>query len=561
MRHSYLLPSILLLAVSTSIGGQSPGQRQARYLDQERSRRVAHYRKISTAKLSGTAQYRCRIVPEQNRIEIRYHVQIEEPGNLVLVIPAWNPGSYTIRNYGKQIMELKLGSRALERVQPGVWIARKIPSGPLELSYSVPAKNFAERSFRRRPRGADGKPKPRSQGAYSYQINGAKLLVHEFSHVHLPCEIEFEVPKSWDIATGMCGAAGTLHGYIEPGRWHFVARDYDILIDCPLKLGLFESFSFKLRGVPFEVAIAGASPSWGDRQAFARRLRRISNYYVELFGGLPFDRYVYLCTIPGGGGLEHLNSTTVGLISSAGSRPGRMNPGDSLIAHEFFHAWNVKRLRPVALGPFDYTGPNRSSALWFCEGVTSYYAALGLVRTQLIKPDDYWRHIARRYSSLRNQAVRRRISVADSSWKVWDGRYWGARDRIDYYLKGECLGLLLDIELRHASSNRYSFDDVLRRLYAQVQRQQHGYAEEDIRRSFEHFAGRSFEGFFGRYVYGTDDLPVIETLRRAGLDATWSKPNGRSRLTISLRPGASSLARRIRHGLMTGTTNAEQIPH
>jgi predicted metalloprotease with PDZ domain len=546
--HSLALLLIFLLA-STGIelsaqSAPTPSARAARYVDAGRAERLSRYAEISTARLEGPMRYRCRIDPAKDLLELRVRAQIREAGNLVLVIPAWNPGSYTIRDYGQVTDDMRLGEHALERVQPGTWIVRGVPAGDTEIVYTAKASSFAERSFRSR-----GQRKS-SQGAYSYQINGAKLFVHEFSHVTLPCELEFEVPEDWDIATGMDGAPGTLQGFVAPGRWRFVAPDYDVFADCPLKLGLFESFAFELEGVPFEIALAGASPSLGNRQEFAARVRRISAFFADFIDGLPFDRYVYLFTVPGGGGLEHLNSTTVGLMSLKGSKPGRPTSGDSVIAHEFFHAWNVKRLRPRALGPFDYTGPNRSTALWFCEGVTSYYAWIAMVRTRLVEPADYWRHIARRYSALRGRSVRRQISVADSSWTVWDGRYWGATDRIDYYLKGECLGFLLDIEIRRATNNERSFDDVIRALYQQVEQSGVGFAEDDILRTTERISGRSFERWFDAYVYGTRDLPVLETLRKAGLDATWSRTSRRPSLRITERPGADELARRIRNGLM-----------
>jgi len=554
MHSKQRLPRILLclfgLAIPVSAQAVKPKKlpRKLRYVDAARTERAAELRALSTADLSGTIRYRCRFVLEKDQIEIQWQGRVERAGRLLFAIPVWNPGSYQIRNYGKFARDFRASQGHLTDRGNGRIELEGVKAGPLSLSYTMPATRFAQRSFRRRSRGAT-KTGAKAPLASTYQLSGPRIWTHEVRHVALPIVAEFLVPENWDLATGLRPMEGTAFGRVAPGKWRFEAEDYDVFADCPIKLGHFESFGFRVGNAKFEVALAGASPGQGKRQDFLGRVKRISAHFLEMFGGAPFDRYVYLFTVPGGGGLEHLNSTEIGLMSLTGSKPGRPVVWDTVIAHEFFHLWNVKRLRPLALGPFDYTGPNRTTFLWFAEGITSYYGNLAMPRTGLWSANDYWRHIARRYTALRNSPIRRKLSVADSSWRVWDGAYFGARDRIDYYLKGECLGLLLDIEIRARSSNRHSLDDLMRSLYESCEENGRGFGEDDVERVASKLAGNSLRSWFDAYVYGIKDLPVQQTLQRAGLlvKVTGSK---RKRFRIEEDDHASKLGVSIRRALV-----------
>lgn len=331
----------------------------------------------------------------------------------------------------------------------------------------------------------------------------------------------------------------------------FAAADYDELIDCPIMCGDLERFDFRVRRKRYEVAIWGKDGT--DRQEFAERLGRICEHFDAMFGGVPFDRYVFLLQVGGfgGGGLEHRNSTSISVGNLSGSRPDRKSMADSVLAHEFFHLWNVKRLRPVALGPFDYTGPNRTTALWFAEGVTSYYGNKALAQTGLVDPEVWWSGLATAFSRLRSDAARKRMSIADVSWTVWDGPYMARRGVVSYYLKGECLGFLLDVLIRDGSDNRHSLDELMRRLYARCERGGAGFAEDDVRELASELAGRRLDDFFDAYVYGTEDLPIEEVLPKAGMKLEQGEAGGRRvRFGFVEDPQASDKARRIREALV-----------
>ncbi|MFQ5506574.1 MAG: hypothetical protein ACE5F1_17530 [Planctomycetota bacterium] len=512
-----------------------------RYVDSERAQREARLTALSTARLGPRMGYRLSVEDQGKVYRIAVRTEVLAPGDLCFVMPSWAPGSYHLGRQrkldGLRARDGQGASRVPEALEDrNVWTLKNAPEGELLIEYSLSARRFR--------RGRRSRDKP------CQQFDGPSVWMHEIRHKDLPCDVEVRLPEAWDIATGLDAREGTLGGMVKPGTWSFRAADYDVLIDCPTRMGFFESFGFKIGNTPFEIAICGAERDRTDRNEFGERVKRISEHFIEMFGGAPFERYVYLFTVPGGGGLEHLNSTAIGMMGLAGSKPGKPVLWDFVIAHEFFHAWNVKRLRPHALGPFDYSGPNRTTALWLSEGVTSYYGALALARIGLCSPRGYWRHIARKYSQLRRNPVRREISVADSSWKVWDGSPFLNRKRIDYYLKGECLGLLLDIEIRGATGNEKSLDDVMRALFEQCRRDGRGFLENDVRETCNRVSGIDLGTFFDKYVYGTEDLPVRATLGRAGLSVELKGEGRKARFTIEEDDNASGLALSIRRALL-----------
>jgi len=513
-----------------------------RYVDHTRTEREARLSALSTARLSGTVGYRLQFTGDKNsecRVDVEF--QVAEPGDLLLVMPAWRPGSYLLENYGKRVEGFFASGADGAKLEvdrpvadnPNLWRAKNTQTGKLTVSYRIPSRLF--RASRR------GKP--------CFQVNGPAMWLHEIRHKQLACKVEIGLPPEWIVSTGLRAAKGTTGGRDSNGTWRFTAHDYDVLVDCPLRMGFFETYSFRIGKVPFEISLVGADHDRTDRQEFAMRVKKISKHFIDMFGGAPMDRYVFLFRMPGGGGLEHKNSTTIGLMSLTGSVPGKPSMWDFVIAHEFFHLWNVKRLRPEALGPFDYTGPNRTTALWFCEGVTSYYGALCLPRVGLTSANDYWRRMGRNYTRLRRNPVRKQISVADSSWKVWDGSYMFNRKRIDYYLKGECLGLLLDVLIRDGSDNEKSLDDVMRTLYAQCIKTGKGFVEDDIRDTCIDLAGLDLGDFFDDYVYGTQDLPVETVLAKAGVEVDVTGEGRRQRIQLHADPKASGLPLRIRKSL------------
>ncbi len=216
----------------------------------------------------------------------------------------------------------------------------------------------------------------------------------------------------------------------------------------------------------------------------------------------------------GGGGLEHLNSTTISL--SAPMLKESVMAGASVTAHEFFHLWNVKRIRPKVLGPFDYSQPVRTKALWFSEGVTSYYADLTQVRTGLVTPEQFLDRHARQIRVLQSNPDRLKTSVEQASWEIWDRGYGSSG--VNYYNKGQLLGLLLDLRLRHEAGNKKSLDDMFRHLNQNYAKLGKGFEEDELPKIASQITGKDLRDFFTKYVAGVEELPSQEYLAWAGIE-------------------------------------------
>jgi len=436
--------------------------------------------------------------PSEGAIRVRMTVQgIRDPAPAVSM-PAWAPGAYRIVTYAKGVCDLTAeadGKRVEIRADDGqTWTVATDGASPWSVSYTVTLPDT--------PRGG-------ISGEHG-DLQGPAAYLYVVDHKDAPCSVSFRIPEGWKIATGLTATDGV-----------FSARDYDTFIDCPTELGSFRLHAFEEGGARYEIAVHSAGEYDGDR--LVEICRSIAREQARLFGGVPFERYVFLYHFrgprgSGGGGLEHLNSTTISMPYAAVRES--MDAAAGITSHEFFHLWNVKRIRPRVLGPFDYTGPVHTKALWFCEGVTSYYGDLTLVRCGLWDRGRYLRSLEEEIETLWNNPDRLVTSVEDASWNVWDR----ARNKahISYYNKGLLLGLLIDLRIRHETRNRRSLDDVLRFLYRWFVLEEAGpigvgYEESDLQRAVATVSGLDLEDFFTGTVSGLDELPCETILPYAGI--------------------------------------------
>jgi len=317
----------------------------------------------------------------------------------------------------------------------------------------------------------------------------------------------------------------------------FVAANYDALAQAPVELGTFSDFSLELADRPVRIVVHAADIPGGPPVAWSREhledvARKIVLSETSLMGDAPFPRYVFLLHLGtgGGGGMEHPNSTAIGV------GPGE-DPAPTM-AHEFFHLWNVLRIRPQSLEPVDYTREQSTDSLWFAEGVTSTVAAYTLVRSGLWSRENFYRDLAAQISELESRPARRFQSVEDASISAWLEKYPGYRSRdssISYYNKGQLLGLCLDILLRDSTGNRESLDTLLRAMNRRYAQQHKFYADTSaIQALAEELAGRDLSDFFRRYIAGTDEVPFEAILARGGFalhseERTVSDPGFRAR--------------------------------
>lgn len=422
------------------------------------------------------------------------------PGeSTVFEIPVWTPGSYRLRDFPERITPLgaRAGNTELQvaTISASAFEVRHGAVPEVEFRYRVTLRTgdrFLHASKNRR--------------CITYE--GPAVYVYVRRLLDKPCSVRFELPEGWSQASGLQPA--------DNGA--FVAKDYDQLADCMVKLGKFQSFSYESLGTKFHAIVDDEKDLQIDAKPWLDGLRAITEEGAAVFGGkYPYTDYWFLFTvgqIGDGGGLEHLNSTGIGLSRAAFVN----NPASSfgICAHEFFHCWNVKRLRPIELGPFHYDRPNRTTGLWLSEGVTSYYAEVLRARAGQMTDEQFWQAAARQISSFEGTPGRRFTSSAKASFSVWD-RMPNDR-RVDYYGSGEVLGLLLDLQIRAATGGKQGLDHAMHAMLEQCQAQGRGLTEAEIEGACSKAAGKDLGSFFARCVSGTSVPDYAAILGAAGID-------------------------------------------
>lgn len=444
--------------------------------------------------------------PSQNNISLEYTLHGVDSRTLTVAIPTWTPGWYQTMPYSEGISDLQAENERGEplTVEPLTHFSWRIETGgaqTVRLRYRVHAREEGMGFF-----GV-------AMGAHHAFINGPSAFVYEMGSKKAPHEVRFQLPVGWQVATAMDFVGQSESRAFGDKGDVFVAPNYDELIDGPVQMGRFEVRDFRARGVPMRVVFASESGQiLCNMDRVTSDFRRIAEVGIDMFGGAPFKRYLFIVHLSGrgfGGGLEHLNSTVLNV-------PDRRDLNiNGLAAHEYFHAWNVKRIRPKVLGPFDYTQPVRTKALWWCEGVTDYYASLLLVRAGLIGDRAFWQDMEREIQSLENNPARERVSLEEASWNVWEGNGMGYSG-LSYYNKGKVVGFLLDVYIRGVTGNRKSLDDVMRFLVERYAYPLPGFEEDGILQAINRVVAQDVSALYRRMVQSTEPLPYDEILRYAG---------------------------------------------
>ena len=444
--------------------------------------------------------------PSQNVLRMEYTLQGIDSDTLTIAIPTWTPGWYQIMPYSEGIRDLQAENERGEplMVQSINHYSWRVDTGgaqTVRLRYHVLARDEGMGFF-----GV-------AMGPHYAYINGAAAFVYEMDSKRAPHEVRFRLPVGWQVATAMDFAAQSEQRPFGDARDTFVAPNYDELIDNPIQMGRFEVREFRARNVPMRVVFASETGNiLCNMERVATDFQRIANVGIDLFGNAPFKRYLFIIHLSGrgfGGGLEHLNSTVLNV-------PDRRDLNiNGLAAHEYFHAWNVKRIRPRVLGPFDYTQPVRTRALWWCEGVTDYYATVLLVRSGLIGDRAFWQEIEREILTLENNPARERIALEEASWNVWEGNGMGYGG-LSYYNKGKVVGFLLDVTIRGITGNRKSLDDVMRFLMERYAYPKPGFEEDGILQAINRVVAQDLSALYRRMVASTEPLPYDDVLKYIG---------------------------------------------
>ena len=443
------------------------------------------------------------------------------PAALDLIMPVWTPGSYLVREFERNVQEFEArdgGSRALAwtKANKNTWRVETSGAREVRVRYSVYANELSVRTAELNDR----------HGFW----NNANLLVYPDGLLGAPSTLKVEPFGEWKVATGLPAAGGAANT--------FRAENFDVLYDSPFLASNFRVLSFEVKGVPHRVVVDGEGDY--DAERLRRDAQKIVEAEAEMMGEIPYRDYTFLLMLgqSGGGGLEHLNSTALTWRRFGFSSAEDWRSLHTLFAHEFFHLWNVKRIRPDALGPFDYTQENHTRLLWVAEGITSYYENIFPRRAGLLTDRRYLEVVARDVQSLQQTPGRLLMSAEESSFDAWVRQYRpdenSVNSSISYYDKGAILGLLLDLEIRRRSGGARTLDDVMRALYNDYFKRGRNYTPADFQQAAERAAGTSLEEFFRRYVRGREELDYDAALAWVGLRLdTASDAAGRPAPTVA----------------------------
>ena len=441
--------------------------------------------------------------PTSSLLHVVMEIRGVQGASADVAMPAWSPGSYNLHWAAKNVQRFAAqdgNGRPLAAAMVDTSLWRIKPAAPvMRVSYDVYM----------------GAPIVNETHA---TIVGTRSLMYLIGRAPYPAPgaltIAVEAPPGWKLATGLDA--------VRPGV--FTAPDYDTLVDAPIEASPeLEIVAFEHDKVAYEIVIHARHNY--DTARLRDDVRKIVAEETRQMGGAPYKRYVFFFhgTNGGSGGLEHLNSTQITFGRYAQDNADAYHRFQFVIAHEFFHLWNVKRIRPEILGPFDYSRPQQTRNLYVSEGMTSYYAALALVRSGVWDRQTFYNDLASNIQELQTQPGHLLTSAEMSSWLTWNRPDNSANVTISYYTKGQLVGTLLDLELRARTANRKSLDDVFRQLLAEHGLPKPGFAEDGgFRGAVEKTAAAGsapgdFGDFFTRYVSGLDELPYDAGLARVGL--------------------------------------------
>lgn len=444
--------------------------------------------------------------PHTHLLEVELRLRGALPAQTDLIMPVWTPGSYLVREFERHVQDFDAKDASMRslrwtKTNKNTWRVETAGARELVVTYSVYANELTVRTN-----------EVTDQHAF---WNNAALLMYPQGQLKAPSTLRVVPFGNWKVATALPPAAG--------GRANtFRAENFDILYDSPVEVGNFKTLSFEVKGVPHRIVIDGEGNY--DPERMRRDVQKIVEASISLMGGeIPYRDYTFFlhARSTGGGGLEHLNSTAL-IFPRFRFRPeGSYRSFLSLVAHEYFHLWNVKRIRPDALGPFDYTQENYTKLLWVAEGITSYYETIILLRAGLISGEDYLNELANAIRDLQNTPGRFEQSLEESSFDAWIKYYRpdenAVNSQISYYDKGAIVGAMLDLEIRRASKDAHSLDDVMRALYEEHYKKERNYTPEDFQRIAERMAGANLDNFFSRYVRGREEIDFNTILNHVGL--------------------------------------------
>ena len=431
---------------------------------------------IAAASAQAEIDYHITITPADNKIAVEITVPVT-PGPVSVQIPNWMPGSYVYGDFYRNVHDVAAvdsQGKPLDVTHPdkNTWTANAANAGMVKFTYWIPTNG--QRRF------------AQTRDNSYIQVSGAATYMYVVGRKPENCKVTVDAPSGWPILTGLDSDRASPNSFVAPS--------YDVLADGPISTGDVLIDHYTLRGRDHAIVLEGSLKDRINRAKLLKDCRFVSSSETDFFGGAPYHKYVWHFVVydapDGGGGLEHLSSTQITLSTGEGPR------AQSVLAHEFFHLWNVKRTRAKVLGPFDYLTLPKTGSLWWLEGVTDYYATLLPYRYGEWDRKLFYDGIVRNQNAVRNNPARLEISPYQASYRVDeanDGRGNSNGYKISYYNLGWLCGLCLDTEIRARTNNRHSLDDVTRALYQLCKDDKPGFEEDEIRKQCVRFGGPQWD--------------------------------------------------------------------
>ena len=453
-------------------------------------------------------------------------------GSLDFQMPKWSPGRYAVFDFAKNVQEIQAGSLCLPsfeceqiilpvtRVDDQTW---RVQVGGFRLIDNIKRLRLTYKVFANDLSGTFSELDSRHAN-----FNGGCVFMYIVNHKQDPVSLSINPPKGWRIVNGRTEIK-------DQSEWQF--PNWDIMTDTPTEIAPdWTEDDFRVGGRQYHVVVHSLGNEGGKRPALVRDIEQIVKAETAMWGAPEFDSYTFLIHFAADGhssdGMEHLTSTQI-IVPGGLADPGMYEDALDAIAHEFFHVWNVKRLRPIELGPWDFTRPANTRGLWIAEGITNYYGHLMQRRAGLWTDAELLSTLSRQITEVENSPGSRLMSAEESSLSapfIDDAPHAQktnlANTSISYYLKGEVLGLVLDLLIRGKTGGRASLDDVMRRMYEEFYLKSpnatyylrgRGYRPEDFERMVSEVSGADMSDFFKRYVRGVDSPPYEEVFAQVGL--------------------------------------------
>lgn len=444
--------------------------------------------------------------PQAHYADVQMEIAGLNDDHIDLKMPVWTPGSYLIREFAKNVEDFgALGSAGsalkVEKINKNTWRVNTQKNDRIKVSYRVYSFEISVRtSF--------------VDASHAF-LSPTGLFLYPEGKIKMPSTVTIKPYKTWTkISTGLEKASGNVNTFHAP--------DFDILYDSPIEVGNQDIFEFEASGVKHEVAMYGGGNY--NKDILKRDMAKIVEEETAVFGVNPNKRYVFIVHNfnSGGGGLEHLNSTVLGANRNGYNTEQGLLRFLSLVSHEYFHLWNVKRLRPIALGPFNYDEENYTRNLWIAEGFTAYYQDVFTKRAGLISPEKYLTALSTSISSVENQPGNRIQPVSEASFDAWIKLYRpnenSANSTVSYYSKGALVALATDLEIINSTRGIKGLDEVMKAMYDEYYTKQHrGYTDAEFKAMLEKIAGHSFDDIYADYINGLKTIDYKKYLGYAGL--------------------------------------------